>query len=514
MGGERARCSIKLTMINIALCSLSFLSLGSSFSAIQTFSGAPYGKLKSRPYNARRHSNTLLSSNVAEDALEGSEQSSEEDSRLPDALIPIWLGVFVQMLGEGIAISSLPLHMMSMGASPVQAGMATSCFSVAQMICCPLLVSASGRLGRSSLLRICLAGAAVSNLVISCSSTTVGVVAGRSLAGIFAASVPVAQAASADVVSPSQTTRALARVSASSQLGVVVGPAVVAIMATLYGKIGVPSHLTTRAVFATSSIFALLVLAISTKPTAGLVTSASAKQQPSDAVDDISSTSSIPSNSGTIGIPKKNESWPVKFVQPCLRLIALACGWSLTLSVGTYCLFGGVIMGFPQSKLSATFSAGAAITIATQLAILPRLAKRVGEFRALSIGLLLISSGLAGCVTVLTQPWHTMLYILNRIGNGIGDTSTAALVSKFSTTKSDRARNLGLVQSTRAAARIVTPLLSGYLFDVSSQRVRFRGGLPYLCLAALTMALSPLPLALKRVHKAHGGQQEETNSRE
>lgn len=32
-------------------------------------------------------------------------------------------------------------------------GEATSCFSVAQMLCCPVLVSASGKLGRLRVLR-------------------------------------------------------------------------------------------------------------------------------------------------------------------------------------------------------------------------------------------------------------------------------------------------------------------------------------------------------------------------
>ena len=54
-------------------------------------------------------------------------------------------------------------------------------------------------------------------------------------------------------------------------------------------------------------------------------------------------------------------------MQPLLRLVALSVGWSLTLSVSTYCLFGSKVLGYTQPQLSATFSLGAAITVLTQV---------------------------------------------------------------------------------------------------------------------------------------------------
>ena len=79
------------------------------------------------------------------------------------------LSVFAQMIGEGIAIASLPLHLTKLGAKPVEVGLATSAFSLAQMVCCPILVRSSGRVGRGRVLRWCLAGATLSNVGIACS---------------------------------------------------------------------------------------------------------------------------------------------------------------------------------------------------------------------------------------------------------------------------------------------------------------------------------------------------------
>jgi len=187
---------------------------------------------------------------------------SSDDQKLPRSVLPISLTVFAQMIGEGIAISTVPLHLRALGASPIQVGAATSAFSVAQLICCPLLVTASNTIGRSNILRICLAGASVSQLLITLSSSIYGVIFGRFLGGVFAASVPVAQAGVTDLVPSSQSALALSRVSAASQLGVVVGPAFSACGAALLAYLGLPAHLRVRGVFAASALFALGVLGV------------------------------------------------------------------------------------------------------------------------------------------------------------------------------------------------------------------------------------------------------------
>ena len=148
-----------------------------------------------------------------------------ESERLPAAVLPITLTVFAQMIGEGLALTSLPLHMKSLGASTVMSGVAVSGFSLSSLLFTPVVVRISNRVGRYKVLRACLLGCALAQLLLVKASTPTGVVIGRFVCGIFAASVPVAQAAVTDLVPPAQSALALSRVSAVSQLGVVVGPA-------------------------------------------------------------------------------------------------------------------------------------------------------------------------------------------------------------------------------------------------------------------------------------------------
>lgn len=401
---------------------------------------------------------------------------------MPAALVAIWLTVFVQSLGEGIAISSLPLHLTSLGATPVQVGMSTSCFSLAQLVCCPLIVRWSGRTGRLPMLRICLVGAAVANLLIAAANRPIGVILARFGSGVFAASVPVAQSAVTDVVEKKHAVTALSRVSSAAQMGIVVGPMASAAMAGAFSCFGIPSHLTVRSVFATSAILAILVLILSQITQTGKAAVGLGKQ----------SSAAASKRAGAKAV------LPPRLAQPFLRLCALAAGWSLTLSVMGYCLFGARFLGYGQPQLSTIFSAGASVTVLTQFFLVPWLVRVFGAHKACAFGLLSIGCGLGGCSLVRTQPAHLALYMLNRVGSGVTDTSVATLVADTSAGDGDRAKNFALIQSTRAATRIVSPVLTGRLFEYSCARSsNAPGALPYLVASGLATAVAPLPLVLK-----------------
>ena len=399
-----------------------------------------------------------------------------------------------------------------MGATPLQVGMATSAFSVAQMTMCPLLVAVSSNKGRRATLSVCLAGAALSSTVLAASTTLVWLIVARFVAGIFAAGIPVAQAGVTDLVPSHQHTLALSRVSAASQTGLVVGPIVSAMVQIVLKRslplLGVSSSSSSllsqqalvRCVFGASAVFALGVLAIIARGGGG--TSTSTRDENGAAGD---SKSDIP-KARTTTDSSASLSFKIPIVttlltpQTLLRIIALAAGWSLTLSVAIYSLFASRFLGYGQSQLSLTYSAGAATVIATQLWMVPRLVATVGEHVACTLGLGALALGLAGSSLIRWPlPVHVGLYFLIRLGQGVTDTSTATLVARASPNKEERAHNLGMIQSTRAGARIFTPLLSGSLF-MRSCRPSFPapGALPYLVNAMLALALIPLPLVLKR----------------
>jgi MFS family permease len=427
--------------------------------------------------------------------------SSSDNQKLPSTVTPILLTVLALIVSEGIALSTLPLHLQSLGASPVQVGMSTSAFSVAQMVMCPLIVALSSKpqVGRRKTLNLCLAGAAVSSLVIASSNTIPLLITARFVAGIFAAAIPVAQAGVVDLVPPSQNTLALSRVSAASQTGLVIGPIASAVVQSILKRLGISSNYLVRGVFLCSAAFALFVLGISSIATP----SPSASSGEAESLGTEPQSTEKNTDSSTAAFSASSKSPP--YAQPILRIIALAAGWSLTLSVAIYSLFASRFLGYGQPELSLTYSAGAATVIATQMIIVPPLVQRAGEHLACTVGLLTLSLGLLG-TSVVRSPLsaHVGFYLLIRAAQGITDTSTATLVAQASNSKVERATNLGMIQSTRAAARIFTPLLSGSLFMKSCHwnrgfPARLAGSLPYLVNAGLALALMPLPIVLKRM---------------
>lgn len=430
----------------------------------------------------------------------GSVDHENNSQALPRELLPITMGVFAQMLGEGISLSSLPLYLTALGASPIMVGLAISCFSVAQMTFAPIAVGLSSKIGRSKVLRICLAGAAASSCLIAFSGSVYGVIAGRTLAGVFAACVPVAQSGVTDILPRNQTALGLSRVSAAAQLGIVVGPLASATCQTAFSKLGIPAAQCLPAVFILNACNAMFVLALMTG-----IQRRTVRSDEENAMKEASSSQvKVDTDAQKKVATQQDENvlaptW--KYAQLSLRTITIIVGWTAILSNSIYGLFAPRFMGYGQSQLSATYSFAAILMVATQI-VFPRIVANIGEHRACMAGILVVATGIGGQSLVRVQPLHSILYMINRAGAAVADTSTAALVASSSTDRDDRSRNLALLTSTRAAARIFSPLISSKMFELSCKRSALPGGaLPFVTAACFCLAVAPLPSVLRRAEK-------------
>ena len=79
--------------------------------------------------------------------------------------------------------------------------------------------------------------------------------------------------------------------------------------------------------------------------------------------------------------------------------------------------------------------------------------------------------------------------------------SSSWLVARSSAGREARSRNLALLTSTRAAARIVSPLLSSKMFAMSCRGSVAPGALPFVTAACCAIAVAPLPMLLLRAEK-------------
>ena len=260
------------------------------------------------------------------------------------------MGVFSQMLGEYCdvepGLTSLdwaPSHSSSGWPSPA---------SVSQMTFAPIM-AALMRIGCLLVLRICLAAPQLPPLI--------------ALSGAYTESSPdvpwraalppalAAQAGVTDILPRNQTSLGLSRVSAASQLGVVVGPAASAVFQAAFAAVGLPSERCLPAVFVTAALFAIGVLmqmAILDRRCRGgqpeaasssaEVTSVSAR-----ADDELQpSSSSTEGEDAPVANPAANPAESdrslvasVRMAQPMLRTVTIIIGWTAVLSNSIYGLF-------------------------------------------------------------------------------------------------------------------------------------------------------------------------------
>ena len=426
-------------------------------------------------------------------------------------LVPIWACVFVQMLGVGVTLSTLPLYLTALGCSPAQLAVVISIFSSAQMVGAPFLVGLSARLGRLTVLRFCLAGNAVASLMTAASGGWRAVAAARFLAGLFAASVPVAQVSIAEAMPPGPaTSKALSRVASATSLGIICGPAAAGVIGEILRRVGpgVTAEATSRAIFGCSGSFALLVLAL----TSG-VTLPTPPPPPTTEVGGSGGEGGGGGGGGMAAAASRGSSAPrppppaPRYAQLVCRWTALVCSFALTLGVAQYALFALAYLGYGQREIAIAQSSAAAAALAVNLLLLPRLIDTIGEAAACAGGLCMLGLGLGASSIFRQQPTHAAAFLLSRAGLALADTTAAALTAKLSPADA-RPRNLALLQSTQSGSRIFSPLLAAWLYSASLRGVVTigpPGALPFLVCSACALLTAPVTLLALRPRRSGGG---------
>ena len=140
-------------------------------------------------------------------------------------LVVLFLTVFIDLMGFGIVIPLLPIYAEQMNATPFTAGALIGVYSLMQLVFAPVWGRISDDIGRRPVLLMCLAGSAMSYLLLAAAWRLEVLFLARVLAGVAGASIPVAQAYIADVTGPAERARGMGLIGVAFGLGMVIGPA-------------------------------------------------------------------------------------------------------------------------------------------------------------------------------------------------------------------------------------------------------------------------------------------------
>jgi DHA1 family tetracycline resistance protein-like MFS transporter len=359
-------------------------------------------------------------------------------------LVPLFLTVFIDLMGFGIVIPLLPIYAEQMHATAFGAGVLIAVYSAMQLVFAPVWGRLSDRIGRRPVLLVSLAGSALSYLLLAGAWSLEILFLARILAGIAGANIPVAQAYIADVTSGSERTRGMGLIGAAFGLGMVIGPAIGGGLSLLGPRI--------PECFAAALCLANVAIAVRRLPE-----SLAPERRRVRAFRHPLSPSSLRE---AVARPGAAALFAVFFL--------VTLGFAVL--EGTFSLAAAHRYGYSAAQVDGLWLYMGIVAVLVQGWLVGRLARRVPERALVIAGTIALGTGFlsipfAGAATGLLAALALVVG-----GQGLASPSLSSLISK-TVDAPVHGEVLGVSQSLSAGARVIGPAGGGFAlhrFDTSS----------------------------------------------
>ena len=374
-------------------------------------------------------------------------------ARQRSPLFVLFLTVFIDLVGFGIVIPILPLYAEHFHASPIAIGWLTGIYSGMQIIFTPILGKLSDRFGRRPVLLVSIVGTAAGFALMGMAQSLTLLFAGRILAGITGGNISIPQAYIADVTAPDKRSRAMGMIGAAFGLGFTFGP--------LIG--GLMSRISYSAPFFFSAGLAVI--------NAALVYLILPESLPRERRVRPHEKASI------VEIFRHGRG--AMFGIVIATYFFLIVGFSIMTTL--FALFTEKRFGYDAQANGYLFGFVGVVSVIVQGGLIGRLIKRFGEVALARAGMILTALSLA----LLPMSGNLAVLLLISAGSGFASPPLSGLASQM-IESSWQGRALGLMQSAGSAARLLGPLLGGWLltFDLRKPVSQY-GYTPFLAGAFL-----------------------------
>ena len=388
-----------------------------------------------------------------------------EVRKIPATLFTLMATAFVDMLGLLMIIPLLPFYVKSLGGSGVNIlgfhfgiGMITSVivasFTVAQLVSAPLWGRFSDRVGRRPTLLIALGAAAIAYLIFGFAHSLLLLFLSRVVQGAGGGTVGVIQAYVADSTDPKDRARALGWLSATTNLGVALGPVLGAFAIALGKRDIMPGPSTLQMGHAAPGIMAAAICFLNMAFAARYLSESRVVHEPAKA--------------GEVVHSSRQAIWRVisNAGEPASRLI-----WIYAIAIGAFQGSFSVLALFLNARFQVTeqtigyfFMYVGSISVFTRVLLLGRMVDWLGEANLSRLGLILLASGVVGMPLSHSLPTLAIAVALIPLGTAFTFPCVTALLSRVISPR-DRGLYMGMQQTYGGVARIIAPLFFGWCFD-------------------------------------------------
>ena len=333
----------------------------------------------------------------------------------------------------------LPLYAQLFNASNFTIGALAASFAVAQLIVSPLWGILSDKYGRRPIIAIGLLGIAVNFFLFGLATGIFMLFISRFMQGIFSGALMVsARAYIADLTTPEERIRAMGYVGAALSLGVILGPAI----GGMFAEINISLPFYAASVLALVNFFFVAKFIPESLNIRGVVPIR---------IKEILLTN-------LTAIPKGIRG-------PLGPLYTLAFIWSFALANNQVAvpLLAVERFSLGLGEIGWIFSITGIVAAFTQFFLITRIVSFIGERKTILLGLTILSLGFVAMP--LLPPILGLLFLAGAIagfGSAISRPTITALISKETT--EEQGVTMGTASAFESLARLVGPLLGGFLF--------------------------------------------------
>ena len=157
-------------------------------------------------------------------------QASRAEDKYPE-LNPLWIAVFVDILGFSVIIPLLPFLTEAWDVSAFQLGFLLSVNSIFGFVFGPIWGKLSDVVGRKPILLVCQGGTLAAFLLVAFSDSYKLLILARIVDGVFGGNFPVAKAIIGDVIPPHRRSVFMSNIGVAHILSSVIGPGIGGLMA-------------------------------------------------------------------------------------------------------------------------------------------------------------------------------------------------------------------------------------------------------------------------------------------